>query len=208
MKVNHGWIFLMIIATLTIAMAGVGQSSTATMTLDPSEVKDIDPGGTFNVDVTVADVSNLFGWQFLIRFDSRVLRVDNVTEGQFLGSTGEETLFVGPTMDNDKGFVIAGATFLPTVSWPEEGVTGNGVLATITFGVTGRGTTTLRFDKDQSKLTTVILGNKVGIDYEETNGAFSNGTPEILSVSLIIAIVVAVAVCSVGAFYLIRRRRT
>jgi hypothetical protein len=95
MKVNHGWIFLMIIATLTIAMAGVGQSSTATMTLDPSEVKDIDPGGTFNVDVTVADVSNLFGWQFLIRFDSRVLRVDNVTEGQFLGSTGEETLFVG-----------------------------------------------------------------------------------------------------------------
>jgi hypothetical protein len=208
MKVNHGLIFLTIIATLIITMAGVGRGSTAKMTLDPSQVKDIDPGGTFNVDVTVADVSNLFGWQFLIRFDSRVLAVDNVTEGPFLGSTGEETIFLPPTIDNDKGFVIAGATFLPSTSYPEEGVTGNGVLATIIFNVTGRGTTTLEFDKEQSKLTTVILANKVGIDYEETNGAFSNGTPEVLSISLIIAIVVAVAACSAGAFYFIRRRRT
>lgn len=208
MKVNHSLIFLTIIATLTITMVGVGRSSTATMTLDPLEVKDIEPGETFNVDVTVADVSNLFGWQFLIRFDSRVLRVDNVTEGPFIGSTGEQTIFLPPTIDNNKGFVIAGATFLPSTSYPEEGVTGNGVLATIIFNVTGRGTTTLEFDKDQSKLSTVIENNKVNLDYEETNGAFSNGAPEILSVSLIIAIVIAVAGCSVGAFYFIRRRRT
>jgi hypothetical protein len=208
MKVNRGWIILTIIVTSIIAMAGVGRGSTPKMAVHPPAVNDIEPGGTFNVNVTITDVSALFNWQFVIDFDPRILRVDNVTEGPFLGSTGENTIFLPPKIDNNQGNVFAGATFQPAPSWPEEGATGSGVLATIVFSVTGRGTTTLEFDKDQPRLGTVVLGQSIEIPSEAIDGSFSNGTPEVLSMTLIVAIVVAVVACSVGAIYFIRRRRT
>lgn len=209
MKVNRGWIILTIIATSIIAMAGVGRGSTTKIAIQPPAVNDIEPGGTFNVDVTVTDVTNLFNWQFVIRFNPTILHVHNVTEGPFLGSTGEKTIFLTPTIDNNKGNVFAGATFLPAPSWPEEGVTGSGVLATIVFNVTGRGATTLEFDKDQRMLGTVMPGGvPVELPNDAIDGSFSNGAPEVLSVGLIAAIVVVVATCSVGAIYFIRRRRT
>lgn len=186
------------------------------MSLNPSEVKDIDPGGTFNVDVTIADVSNLFAWQFLMHFDTNVLQVNNVTEGPFLNSLGLETDFLLAT-NNTVGYIIAGCLF--KIPLPEYGASGDGVLATITFTVTGRGTITLEFDDDE-KLT--YLREVRWVDYEATppvgynieissslvNGTFKNGAPEILSLPLIIAIVVAIAFCGVGAFYYMRRRGT
>lgn len=209
MKVNRRWIILTIIATSIIAIAGMGRGSTTKMATQPPAVNDIEPGGTFNVDVTVTDVTNLFNWQFVIRFNPAILHVHNVTEGPFLGSTGEKTIFLTPKIDNNKGNVFAGATFLPAPSWPEEGVTGSGVLATIVFNVTGRGTTTLEFKKDEPRLGTIMAGGvSVELPNDAIDGSFSNGAPEILSVGLIIAVVVAVAACSVGAIYFIRRRRT
>lgn len=215
MRVDRRWIFLTIIAVLTIALANVGRAAEATMTLDPSEVKDIEPGGTFNVDVTVSDISNVVSWKILIRFDPNVLQADNVTEGPFLGSTGETTIFLPPTMDNDKGIVIAGAAFIPP--FPEEGVTGDGVLATIVFSVTGRGSVTLEFDEELTGLKQVIWtdyqadppqGSSVSIAIDLVNGSFSNGAPEVLSLSLVVAIVGAVAICGVGAFFFMRRMRS
>jgi len=212
MKVNRLWMLLTIIATLTFALAGVGKASTAKIALDPPKVKDIDPGGTFTVDVTVTDVNNLYGWQFLMHFDPDVVQVDNVTEGPFLGSTGETPFPLPPTIDNDQGFVIAGSTF--QLPFPADGVTGNGVLATIAFSVTGRGTINLEFDEDET-LTylsevqwTNSHGLKVGIPVTLDNGTFSNGGQVTLSPLIIIAIVVAVALCGIGAFYYMRRRRT
>jgi ABC-type transport system involved in multi-copper enzyme maturation permease subunit len=213
MRVNRWWIFLTVTAILTIAIAGFGKASTAKMAVNPADVKDIEPGGTFNVNVTVTDVSDLFEWKFLIRFDHEVLQVENVTEGPFLGSTGEETIFPAPTINNTKGFVIAGSTFM--VPLPEEGVTGDGVLATIAFNVTGQGTTDLEFDEELSGLTevrwvnyTAKLGDTKSILHTLFDGTFSNGTPAILSPLIVIAIVVAVAFCGIATFYYMRRRRT
>jgi len=215
MRVNRGWIFLTIMALLIIALANVGRAAETTITLDPSEVKDIEPDETFDVDVTVNDVSNLFSWKILIRFDPNVLQADNVTEGPFLASTGETTIFQTPMIDNDKGFVIAGAVFMPPL--PEDGVTGDGVLATILFSVTGRGSVTLEFDKELTGLkevrwtdyqATPPVGSSISIASALVNGSFSNGAPEILSLTLIIAIVSAVAICGVGAFFFMRRRRS
>ena len=216
MRVDRRWIFITIIAVLTIALANVGRAAEVTITLDPSEVKDIEPGGTFDVDVTVSDVSNLFSWKIVIRFDPNVLQADNVTEGPFLASTNETTIFQTPTIDNDVGFVIAGAVFMPP--FPEYGVTGDGVLATIVFSVTGRGSVTLEFDEELTVIKEVrwydyeadppISYPTLSIPCTLVDGAFTNGAPEVLSLSLIIAIVGAVAICGVGAFFFMRRRRS
>ncbi len=190
----------------------MGGASTAKISLDPSEVKDIDPGGTFNTDIIITDVNNLYAWQIRLNFDPDVVQVDNVTEGPFLGSTGNETFFSPPNINNDKGYMIIGGTFM--VPFPEEGVTGNGVLATIVFSVTGRGRITLEFDEDEnfSYLREVQWigdeGEKVPLSLDLENGTFSNGGQPVLSLPLIIAVVVIVALCGIGAFYYMRRRRT
>lgn len=215
MEVNRQRILLTIFATLIIAVAGVGKASTTTMALDPPEVKDIEPGETFNVNVTVTDVSNLFLYQFMIRFDPNVLQVENITEGPFLASTGEETDFRSPRIDNKVGYVIQICLFMPP--FPEEGATGDGVLATIAFSVTGRGTIALEFEKDEefTYLREVIWlnytatppeGNKAEIAANLVDGTFTNGGAETLSLQFIVAIVVVVALCGVVAFYIIRRR--
>ncbi len=217
MKINRGWIFIAIIMTVIIATAGVGKASPATMALDPSEVKDIDPGGTFSVDVTVDDVSNLFAWQFVMRFDPDVLQVDNVTEGTFLALTGETTDF-SATINNTSGMMIVFGLLMPPL--PEYGASGDGVLATVLFSVTGRGTVTLEFDDDErvTYLREVQWvdyqadppeGQKLPISSNLVNGSFTNGGAGLslgLSLPLIIAIVVVIALCGVGAFYFIRRR--
>jgi len=215
MKINRGWIFIAFIATVIIAAAGVGKASPATIALDPSEVKDIDPGGTFNVDVTIGDVSNLFAWHFVLYFDPDVLQVDNVTEGPFLAAAGNTADF-DPTIDNTAGYIIAGGVLEPPL--PEFGASGDGVLVTIVFSVTGRGTVTLEFDDDEM-LT--WLKETEWVDYQAgegrtrtistslTDGTFTNGGAGLslgLSLPLIIAIVVVVALCGVGAFYFMRRR--
>ncbi len=215
MTINRGYIFIAFIATVIIATAGVGRASPATIALDPSEVKDIDPGGTFNVDITVSDVSNLFAWQLVLYFDPDVLQVDNVTEGPFLAAAGNTT-DLDPTIDNTAGYIIAGTVFeLPL---PEFGASGDGVLATIVFSVTGRGTVTLEFEDDE---TLTFLKETEWVDYQAkegrtrtissslTDGTFTNGGAGLslgLSLPLIIAIVVVVVLCGVGAFYFIRRR--
>jgi len=175
MEVNRQRILLTIFATLIIAVAGVGKASTTTMALDPPEVEDIEPGETFNVNVTVTDVSK----------------------------------------DNKVGYVIQICLFMPP--FPEEGATGDGVLATIAFSVTGRGTIALEFEKDEefTYLREVIWlnytatppeGNKAEIAANLVDGTFTNGGAETLSLQFIVAIVVVVALCGVGAFYIIRRR--
>jgi len=143
-------------------------------------------GETFTVNVTIADVSNLFAWQFLMHFDPDVLQVNNVTEGSFLASTGEETDFIGPTINNEVGYVIVGCLFMPPL--PEYGASGDGVLATITFLVEAFGTTSLSFDEDEA-LT--LLRGVIWTDYNATppvgykhpiqrtlvDGFFDNRTP-------------------------------
>jgi len=193
----------------------VGKASTTTMALDPPEVEDIEPGETFNVNVTVTDVSNLFAWQFMIRFDPNVLQIEDIIEGPFLASTGEETDFRPPSIDNTAGYMISGCLFMPPL--PEEGATGDGVLATIVFSVTGRGTIALEFEEDETftylreiiwinYTATPPVGSKVAIAANLVDGSFANGGAEILSLQFIVAIVVVVALCGVVAFYIIRRR--
>lgn len=192
---------------LAPAMTGKAWASPETkIAIDPAEVKDLPPGEAFSVNVTIADVANLFGWQINVTFDSGVLNVVKATEGTFLKNVNR-TAWPTPKIDNSTGYVLASASFMPP--YPSGGANGNGILANITFTVKSGGTSTLHFERG-TKLRTVEAGNVVPIEnFATEDGVFRGvGGTGGLPLELIAGAAVVIVVAGVtGGFYLRRRKK-
>jgi hypothetical protein len=122
-------------------------------------------GEEFQVNLTLTGVTDLYGWQLELYYDSTLLSGIGVVEGPFLKSRGA-TYFMS-TMDNEytplSGRMSAVCTLLiGNVS----GVNGTGVLATVTFRTKASGNCLLM-------LSNTKLGNSKSeaIDHEISNGA-------------------------------------
>ncbi len=93
--------------------------------------------------------------------------------------------------------------------FPENGATGSGTLAMVTFKVVGTGETGLDFKPGFTELYTVIgeAPNPIEypIDHTAKNGFFRNaGAP--ISIELIVGIVVVVILVIVALLYFRRKR--
>ena len=118
---------------------------------------------TFDIDIVVDNISDLYAWQLKIVFDPEVMIVTNIVEGPFLEDGEANTLFLAATkivedifsndtlnthnpfmiIMNDEtclNRVVLGGTLIGEAS----GVSGRGVLATITFGVIEEGSRDLQ----------------------------------------------------------------
>lgn len=97
---------------------------------------------TLGVDVSIANVSDLYGYQFTLLFDPALLQATGAaTEGPFL-ATGGSTFFDGGTVDN----ALDSISFVfDTMTGPVPGVNGSGALAHFSFNVMGSGTSDLSF---------------------------------------------------------------
>ena len=79
--------------------------------LNPNEViglpqtQDVSIGETFDVDIYVIPHEDMAGMQFDLSYDSSIIQVNSVTEGDLFKQSDFPTLFVGGTIDNDMGFV-------------------------------------------------------------------------------------------------------
>lgn len=182
----------------------VASPATPKIRLEPKETLDVQPNQSFNVNVALADVSELYGWQFNLTFNPAVLNVVNVTEGPLL-KQGGTTLFAKKT-NNTRGYLLVSASFMPP--YPAHGVNGSGVLGSIVFQVISQGSSTLHFEETSTKLRTVTAGNLVPIGFEVEHGSFRNVAPGFsLPLELIAGAIVIVAVGGVGGFVFFRRRR-
>ncbi len=107
--------------------------------LDPS-TQSVPMGQQFTVDVTVADVTNLGTYEWMLEFDPLIIEYVSVVDGPFLGSTGRSVTCLPPILEEGSvrlGCVTSGVT--------PPGPDGSGVLSTITFNALSQGTTTLHF---------------------------------------------------------------
>ena len=108
-------------------------------------------GETFKINITVSHVTDLYGWQAGISFNSSVLEALSFVEGPFLKTWAETknktTLWQEGNIDNVAGIINYHSCTL-TGSIP--GATGDGTLGIITFKVKNYGISTLN-------LTDVIL---------------------------------------------------
>jgi general secretion pathway protein D len=91
------------------------------------------------VDVDIANVTDLYAYQFDLTFNPSVLSAVSSSEGPFL-ATGGSTFFIQGTNDNVGGTVSATADSLLTAI---NGVNGSGELAVFTFDAIGAGTSAI-----------------------------------------------------------------
>jgi hypothetical protein len=104
------------------------------------------PSTVFNITVSIADVSELYGWQFNLTFNSAVLEALEFYEGPFLKQAalaqGGDTYELPTTLNNTAGWVFAGRAFSSPL---DDGASGSGILAYVTFNATAEGTSSLQF---------------------------------------------------------------
>lgn len=131
---------LLFAASLLVASMGFvsAANAQAVLSIDPMS-QSTSMGTVVTVDVNIANVTDLYGYQFDLTFSPNILQAVSSSEGSFL-SSGGSTFFVHGSNDNVGGTVAATAdTLLSAVN----GVSGSGELAVFTFDAIGKGTSTL-----------------------------------------------------------------
>ena len=125
------------------------------------------PGDTFTLNLNAEKVTDLAGWQADIAYDHNVLETVEVTEGDFLKAEGGDTFFQGGTIDNGTGKI----TSLFSARISESGVSGTGILLSVTFKAKAGGETQVTLENFEfSSITgdiipavppniTIIVGN-------------------------------------------------
>ena len=116
-------------------------TETARVYLDPAVIStdSLAVGDTFDIDVQIDNVVNLWSWGFGLSWDPDVLEaVESPVEGSFLKQNGD-TIFVFEPMDNTPGCISAISANL----YSYGGVSGSGLLVTVTFKVVSMGSTTI-----------------------------------------------------------------
>ena len=209
MRTGRKFVLLALALMLWAGATGGAWGDPATVSFDPTQVSELSAGEQFTVDVVIADISSLFGWQINVTFNPSVLNVVKIGEGPFLKNVAKTMM--PKTIDNTLGFVMAAAAFVPPN--PPAGASGSGILANITFSVMSSGGSTLHFDQTLTYFRTLQGESVVPIEgVVRQDGTYSSGggggglggLPWEL-VGGIIAVVVIVAV--VGVFLLRRRRQ-
>jgi len=128
---------LLLVSCVIFIPSIVAEEGEAKVYVDPPESLVL-PGETFDVNICISDVFDLFCWQVVLYYKNNVVSAMDAFEGTFLNETGG-TVFVGPVIHNDwnttHGRIIFGCSLLGQV--PEA--SGSGVLATIKFGLISAG---------------------------------------------------------------------
>jgi Cohesin domain/PEP-CTERM motif len=98
-------------------------------------------GAPLALDVLIAGVADLYGYQFSLAFNPLVLQATGSAEGAFLPSAGA-TIFDGGTVNNTVGTVTLA---FGTLTGAVPGASGSGVLASLNFNVIAAGISALTF---------------------------------------------------------------
>jgi len=140
------------------------EASDVVLFVSPS-FSEINVGENKVISIDIANVIDLYGFEFKLKYNTYLLDAIDVAEGDFLKSGGDT--FVSKMEINDTaGYVWVAITLMSAPS----GVSGNGTLATITFEAISGGTSTLG-------LYDTILGDSYGnpIPHTVENGTISIG---------------------------------
>lgn len=134
---------LLLILFLSLFFPFRVMASITTLSVQPKITKIWGIDETLNINITITDVNNLYGWEARIYYDPKILNGTNIVEGPFLksgGSTYNITSF-DDNYNSTHGRAMVAFTLIGNVS----GVSGIGVLATITFKTKGLGVSLLDF---------------------------------------------------------------
>ena len=95
-------------------------------------------GQPFTVNLVMKNAADLFSAPLQIKYDPKMLKLNDVTQGNLMGSDGQQATFT-KNIQNDTGEADITLNRLPGTG----GVTGSGILATLSFTTLGRGAATV-----------------------------------------------------------------
>jgi archaellum component FlaG (FlaF/FlaG flagellin family) len=124
----------------------------ATMYIEPDKIVDptLVPCNYFRVNVSIANATGVYSFNFKLGYDVTTITVKNATLGSFFPPSATFQVFI----DNVAGYISFSAVLTP----PNPPVSGDGVLAIITFHVEGVGASNLHlydfgiFDQSSGRL--------------------------------------------------------
>jgi hypothetical protein len=144
----------LVLAMLTLStlcpFMGIVRAVTSTVIfVNPPQVNGLNVGDTFTIDVNVANVSKLAGWEFQLFYRTEVVVATTVKEGPFLSSAGT-TFFVpvGGGFNNNYNATHGRVYLADGILGDTPGVSGSGTLANITFQIIGPGSSALALPQD------------------------------------------------------------
>lgn len=128
------WSALIVLLTMPLgAVTKAGADSTRVF-LDPTSQTVSAVGDSFAVNVSIADVSNLYGYQFKLYYDSSIMNgTGQPAEGSFLSSGGGQTFFYTVSFTDHYNSTYGVVWVTSTLTGSVPGVSGGGVLVMITF---------------------------------------------------------------------------
>jgi hypothetical protein len=183
---------LIVCAVAGLLLAGAGSASaTPIVSIQPS-ASTVSPGDLLTLEIDIADVSDLFAFQFDVAFDPTVLVSGDVTEGAFLPAGGT-TLFIPGAVDNVAGSITGTANALFGLA----GVNGSGPLAQIALNALAVGTSPIT-------LSNVIL---VDSSLNDIPFTLASGTVEVHATSSVPEPATLMLVSTAGLTLLLRRKR-
>jgi len=163
--------------------AGAPESSSPEVFVNPATTRgDYAPGfqigDTFQVDVNVTGVTDLFAWQINLTWNTSILSLSNIIAGEFLNrsrptanTTSYGLGFVINVTDNAEGYTAMGESILGGVAGQDD----NGTLVTIEFLIVGCGETNLTIIDVGGTLPSTLLNSTLStIVPIKSDGYFSN----------------------------------
>jgi hypothetical protein len=148
-----------------------------TISVNPASLTD--PGSPFTVDIDIASVEDLYGWEFKLYYNNTILSNSTVNEENFLSNQG--TTFFSVIDNTDTYNATHGRFWVTcTLTGDVSGGTGSGTLANITLTVDGPGGTTALAFVD-TKLVGYEFSTKklVQLEHYTSNGSVTiSGVPE------------------------------
>jgi len=147
-------------------------STSALVYVDP-EVSVGAVGQNFTININISNVTDLYGWEFKLGWNTTILDVVEVYEGPFLKNVGDT--FFTYKVNSTAGYIIADCTFLGMV----QGASGDGTLATVKFYVKSKGDSVLDlFD------TILIDSNEQTIPHSAIDGYYHTSMHDISIIRL------------------------
>jgi len=126
-------LFLTSILAVGFKIQPIKAGLTATVEVIPASYTVPKIGLTFNVNITVVNVEDLYGWALKLYYLNHVFNGTSVTEGPFLKTGGFQTVFLKVNFTDNYNSTYGVASLLCTHEGSVSGVNGTGTLATITF---------------------------------------------------------------------------
>ena len=169
------WCALFLLALLipiNVLMESV-HAVTPTLTVAPS-LTTVGVGQNFSIDIAVAGVANLYGWEIRLGWNATLLDEADTVEGPFLKSHGGT--FFTYSVNQTEGRVVADCSLLGFA----PGVNGSGTLATLTFRVKSSGECTLDLFN-----TSLINAFEQPITDQEVDGYWRSAPPHNIAVTYV-----------------------